>query len=83
MSQSEAAPDEDPNSTPINLIGSQGFDFVEHSYLTYMIPMETSLDLEKAFKSVEPGKSVLDSIQQRDSLFFGWSIVSHDVELSR
>ena len=45
--------------------------FAEQSQLTYIIPAESDLDLEKAFKEVEPGKSVLDCIDTRESLFFG------------
>lgn len=50
---------------------SYDFDFVKQSYLTYAIPATTNIDLEQAFKDVEAGKSILESIQQRDSLFFG------------
>ncbi|QPH01040.1 hypothetical protein C2857_005232 [Epichloe festucae Fl1] len=45
-------------------------DFVKQSYLTYAIPAATDIDLEQAFRDVEAGKSILESIQQRDSLFF-------------
>ncbi|KAM4054909.1 TRAPP trafficking subunit trs65 domain-containing protein [Hirsutella rhossiliensis] len=44
--------------------------FVEASYLTYLVPAETDLDLDKAFKDVDAAKSILDSIPQRDTLFF-------------
>ena len=46
-------------------------DFVQRSYLTYLVPSKTDLDLDEAFKDLEPGKPVLDSIDQRESLFFG------------
>jgi hypothetical protein len=39
--------------------------------LSYLIPEDTNLDLEAAFKAVEPGKSILESIKRRDALFFG------------
>ncbi|KAF4432703.1 hypothetical protein F53441_13800 [Fusarium austroafricanum] len=45
-------------------------EFAEQSHLSYLIPEDTSLDLEAAFKHVEPGKSILDSIKRRDTLFF-------------
>lgn len=71
MSQSDIAPDEDVRSVPAHLMGMQEPDFAEDSYLTYLIPSSTDLDLDKAFKDLEPGKTILDSIQQRESLFFG------------
>lgn len=46
-------------------------EFAEQSHLSYLIPEDTNLDLEAAFKGVEPGKSILESIQRRDTLFFG------------
>ncbi|KAF5000662.1 hypothetical protein FGRMN_1595 [Fusarium graminum] len=45
-------------------------EFAEQSHLSYLIPEDTNLDLEAAFKDVEPGKSILDSIKYRDALFF-------------
>ncbi|EXL62405.1 hypothetical protein FOCG_01080 [Fusarium oxysporum f. sp. radicis-lycopersici 26381] len=45
-------------------------EFAEQSHLSYLIPENTDLDLEAAFKDVEPGKSILDSIKRRDTLFF-------------
>ncbi|KAK7431085.1 hypothetical protein QQZ08_002366 [Neonectria magnoliae] len=45
-------------------------DFAEQSQLTYLIPSESNLDLEEAFKNLETGKSILDSIAVRESLFF-------------
>ncbi|KAF5970763.1 TRAPP trafficking subunit trs65 domain-containing protein [Fusarium coicis] len=45
-------------------------EFAEQSQLSYLIPENTDLDLEAAFKDVEPGKSILDSIKRRDTLFF-------------
>lgn len=46
-------------------------DFVENAFLTYIIPKATNLDLEEAFKDVEDTGALLDSIERRDSLFFG------------
>ncbi|KAG8351410.1 hypothetical protein FVEN_g10525 [Fusarium venenatum] len=45
-------------------------EFAEQSNLSYLIPEDTGLDLEAAFKGVEPGKSILESIKRRDALFF-------------
>ncbi|KAF5577296.1 TRAPP trafficking subunit trs65 domain-containing protein [Fusarium pseudocircinatum] len=45
-------------------------EFAEQSQLSYLIPENTDLDLQAAFKDVEPGKSILDSIKRRDTLFF-------------
>ncbi|EWG48217.1 hypothetical protein FVEG_08070 [Fusarium verticillioides 7600] len=45
-------------------------EFAEQSHLSYLIPENTDLDLEAAFKDVEPGKSILDLIKRRDTLFF-------------
>ncbi|KAF5567828.1 TRAPP trafficking subunit trs65 domain-containing protein [Fusarium phyllophilum] len=45
-------------------------EFAEQSHLSYLIPEYTDLDLEAAFKDVEPGKSILDSIKRRNTLFF-------------
>ncbi|KAL6403589.1 hypothetical protein AUP68_12946 [Ilyonectria robusta] len=50
---------------------STTFDFAEQSQLTYLIPSESNLNLEEAFKNLEPGKSIFDSIDRRESLFFG------------
>ena len=49
-------------------------EFAEQSHLSYLIPEDTNLDLEPAFKNVEPGKSILESIKRRDALFFGESL---------
>lgn len=49
-------------------------EFAEQSQLSYLVPEDTSLDLEAAFKGVEPGKSILESIKRRDALFFGKSV---------
>ncbi|KAG6123551.1 hypothetical protein E4U13_005019 [Claviceps humidiphila] len=45
-------------------------DIVEQSYLTYVVPSQTNIDLDKAFQDADAGKSILNSLQQRDSLFF-------------
>ncbi|KAJ3543551.1 hypothetical protein NM208_g3515 [Fusarium decemcellulare] len=52
------------------LISDPTTEFAERSQLTYLVPAETDLDLEAAFRDLSPGKSILDSIERRDSLFF-------------
>ncbi|KAG5977433.1 hypothetical protein E4U55_006757 [Claviceps digitariae] len=45
-------------------------DFVDQSYLTYVVPLRTNIDLDQAFKDADAGKSILDSLQPRDALYF-------------
>ncbi|KAG6030984.1 hypothetical protein E4U41_007714, partial [Claviceps citrina] len=47
-----------------------GDDFVEQSYLTYAVPSRTNLDLDQSFRDVDVGESILDALEQRDSLYF-------------
>ena len=50
--------------------GSQ--EFVLNSYLTYLIPVTTDFKLEQALKATgEPPKAFFESIEDRESLFFG------------
>lgn len=49
----------------------QTLGFAEKSHLTYIIPSETRIDLDAAFRHIKPDTSVVDSIEQRESLFFG------------
>jgi hypothetical protein len=50
----------------------QGLDLVDKSNLTYLIPRATDFDINKFFKDQNlPHESLLDSIEQRESLFFG------------
>jgi hypothetical protein len=50
-------------------------DFIESSYLTYAVPSRTNLSIEELFSNAEDSKSIFDSIEQRQSLFFGMSSV--------
>ncbi|KAJ4322779.1 hypothetical protein N0V84_004672 [Fusarium piperis] len=76
MSDSEATPEPEFEADSITnfgnnkLISDPTTDFAEQSQLTYLIPSETNLDLESAFRDLEPGKSILDSLERRDALFF-------------
>ncbi|KID90354.1 hypothetical protein MGU_03059 [Metarhizium guizhouense ARSEF 977] len=45
-------------------------DFLEQSYLTYVVPSRTNINLDDAFKDAGAGKPILESIEQRESLFF-------------
>ncbi|KAM5351701.1 hypothetical protein ACJ41O_004424 [Fusarium nematophilum] len=76
MSDSEATTEPQPlepeslTNLSHTFISDPTAEFAEQSQLTYLIPSDTDLDLEAAFRDLEPGKSILDSIQRRDSLFF-------------
>lgn len=46
-------------------------DFVDRSYLTYIVPFETDLNVEEALRHAKaPGKAI-EEIEQREWLFFG------------
>lgn len=47
--------------------------FADCSYLTYLVPAATGLELETAFCNAEAGKPMLEAIRTRDALFFGES----------
>jgi hypothetical protein len=73
MSQLDAALGPDPTSPErfaAQFVPDAAADFAEQSQLTYLVPTDSNLDLETAFKDLEPGTSIL-SIDQRESLFFG------------
>lgn len=53
--------------------------FTDQSYLTYIIPSETNINLEEAFKGLQQGQSILESIPQRESLFFGASPIPQPI----
>ncbi|KEY70634.1 hypothetical protein S7711_02237 [Stachybotrys chartarum IBT 7711] len=63
----EAAPDE---NAAVAQAQDPAYVFADQSYLTYLVPSETDLDLAKAFRSPNHEGSILDSLAQRDSLFF-------------
>jgi hypothetical protein len=58
-----AIPREDDQSSPS--------DFIENSYVTYIIPFATDLNLEELFNGADDSGADFDSIEQRQSLFFG------------
>ncbi|KHN96408.1 uncharacterized protein MAM_05697 [Metarhizium album ARSEF 1941] len=45
-------------------------NLLEQSYLAYVVPARTELDLESVFKDVDPGKPIFESIEQRELLLF-------------
>lgn len=45
--------------------------FAEQSYLSYLIPYKTNADIESLLQGARYGNSLADSIQQRESLYFG------------
>lgn len=69
MSDSDA-PIPEPAPSP-GLPKDNSGSFTDQSYLTYLVPSETDIKLDEAFKGLEQGKSILESIPQRESLFFG------------
>ncbi|KAL7936259.1 TRAPP trafficking subunit Trs65 domain-containing protein [Trichoderma chlorosporum] len=59
--------------TPIQLTISTtnaATDLINNSYLTYLVPAETNIDLERAFEGFDGSKTVSEFIEQRDTLFF-------------
>lgn len=60
---------------PQHAVLDTGLDFLEHSYLTYIIPFATNFDPEQDLRRTKPSKtSPIDSIEKRESLFFGKSL---------
>lgn len=51
--------------------------FAEQSHLAYVVPEATGMELEDLFKEAEQGQSIIDSIIQRESLFFGRATPNH------
>jgi hypothetical protein len=45
--------------------------FAEQAYLSYLIPYKTNADIEGLIQEAQAGGTVPDSIQQRESLYFG------------
>jgi hypothetical protein len=56
-----------------NLANDSTYDFIEQSYLTYVVPSRTNVDLDKAFKDGDGEKSILELMEKRETLFFGTS----------
>ncbi|KAL7800465.1 TRAPP trafficking subunit Trs65 domain-containing protein [Trichoderma afarasin] len=59
--------------TPVQLTISTtnaATDLINNSYLTYLVPAQTNIDLEKALEGFDGSKTVSELIEQRDTLFF-------------
>ena len=54
-----------------DLANDATYDFIEQAFLSYAVPAATNVDLETAFKDFDGGKSIAESITQRECLFFG------------
>lgn len=51
---------------------SSGWEFIDNSTLSYFIPLATDFNVEESFRpNGESNASALDSIEHRESLFFG------------
>lgn len=49
-----------------------GQDFLDRSYLTYIVPSTTNFKLEKALgDTADQYQALFDAIEQREWLFFG------------
>lgn len=62
--------------TPVQLTISTtnaATDLINNSYLTYLVPSETDINLEKAFAEYDGSKPIAEWIEQRDTLYFGKS----------
>ncbi|KAM3521439.1 hypothetical protein NHJ13051_006237 [Beauveria bassiana] len=69
MSEVDAKASEDqPPSQAIPRDNSGSF--TDQSYLTYLVPSDTDINLDEAFSDLGQGKSILASIPRRETLFF-------------
>lgn len=46
-------------------------ELINNSYLTYLVPSETNINLERAFEGFDGSKPINELLEQRDTLFFG------------
>lgn len=46
-------------------------ELINNSYLTYLVPSETNINLENALEGFDGSKPIHELIEQRDTLFFG------------
>ncbi|POR39653.1 Uncharacterized protein TPAR_00160 [Tolypocladium paradoxum] len=69
MPDRDAVTTEDLTSS-VGLAQDPGSRFADNAHLTYLVPAETDLDLDRAFKDADGNKSILESMEQRDALFF-------------
>lgn len=52
-------------------VANPDHSFLDKSYLTYLVPSATDLQVDEAFKTDGAGKSPIDGLEQREWLFFG------------
>lgn len=60
---------EDPTDVQPSLDSGPGF--IDQAYLSYLVPSETNIDVSSVFGSIDRTKPILESIEQRETLFFG------------
>lgn len=61
-------------STPLQLsitTTNAATELINNSYLIYLVPSETNINLEKALEGFDGSKPINELIEQRDTLFFG------------
>ncbi len=59
---------------PVDML-NRDYEFIQTSYLTYLIPLDTNFDLEKALEEhAGDPKAVFESIDDRKWFFFGMFI---------
>lgn len=63
--------------------GEAGSTLADESYLTFMIPADTNLQLDTIFNGPNGGDAILNSIEQRESLFFGMCFPQASIDLPR
>ncbi|PNY24513.1 Uncharacterized protein TCAP_05556 [Tolypocladium capitatum] len=69
MSDRDAVTTEDLTSS-VSQAHDPSSSFADNAFLTYLVPAETDLDLDRAFKDADSNRSILESIEQRSALFF-------------
>lgn len=47
------------------------FSFIENSHLSYIVPRATNLDLEEVSQNVDDTRTLFDTIEKRQYLYFG------------
>jgi hypothetical protein len=57
---------------------SSGWEFIDNSSLTHFIPLATDFNVEQVFRpDGESNDAALDSIEHRESVFFGMADLKH------
>ncbi|KAH8715631.1 hypothetical protein HC256_004432 [Beauveria bassiana] len=66
----KASEDQPPSQASQAIPRDNSGSFTDQSYLTYLVPSDTDINLDEAFSDLGQGKSILASIPQRETLFF-------------